>query len=70
MAADNNSTMPTDHEVSDSRGPVVTAVTTWMLVFSFVFVGLRCVSRLVIVKRWSYDDSFIILAWVGAMGQA
>lgn len=50
---------------NDNHGPVVTAVTAWMLAFSGAFIVLRCVSRLMIVKRWGWDDSFIIVAWVG-----
>ena len=49
---------------NENHGPVVTAVTAWMLAFSSAFVILRCISRLGIVKRWGWDDTFIIVAWV------
>lgn len=49
-----------------NRGPVVLAVTTALLVASSVFVVLRFISRIGIVKRISWDDYFILLAWVRA----
>lgn len=56
-----------DHsDAFPNRGPVVLAVTTALLVASSVFVVLRLVSRIGIVKRISWDDYFIILAWVRA----
>lgn len=42
------------------------AVTTALLVASSVFVILRLISRIGILKRISWDDYFIILAWVRA----
>ncbi len=62
-----NATVATNNEnqPDQNRGPVVIAVTLWLLGFSTIFVGLRIVSRLGIIKKWSWDDSFIILAWVG-----
>ncbi len=49
---------------ADSSGSVVSAVTILLLVLSFVFVALRVVSRLQVVKRWTWDDSLIVAAWV------
>lgn len=49
-----------------NRGPVVLVVTTALLVASSVFVVVRFVSRIGIVKRISWDDYFILLAWVRA----
>jgi len=46
------------------RGPAVLAVTTTTLVTASVFVGLRLVSRIAIVKNVTWDDHFIVLAWV------
>ena len=40
------------------------AVTTAMLVCSTVFVVLRLISRIGIVRRLGWDDRFMILAWV------
>ncbi|KAI9880983.1 MAG: hypothetical protein M1830_009477 [Pleopsidium flavum] len=51
-----------------NRGPVVLAVTTALLVASSIFVILRLVSRIGIVRRISWDDYFIVLAWLIAFG--
>jgi len=48
-----------------SRGPAVLVVTVIMMVLATVFVLLRMVSRIGIVKRVTLDDYFMILAWVG-----
>lgn len=48
----------------ENRGPVVLAVTIALLCVSTVFVVLRLISRLGVVKRVSADDYFIVLAWV------
>lgn len=40
------------------------AVTAAMLVCSTVFVVLRLISRIGIVRRLGWDDHFMILAWV------
>ncbi|RYP64867.1 hypothetical protein DL771_008582 [Monosporascus sp. 5C6A] len=50
------------------RGPAVFAVTTGTIVLASVFVGARIVSRVGIVRRWSWDDYFIVLAWILAFG--
>ncbi|KAE9991048.1 hypothetical protein EG327_000587 [Venturia inaequalis] len=47
-----------------SRGPAVLVVTVVMTVLATVFVLLRMLSRIAIVKRVTLDDCFIILAWV------
>jgi hypothetical protein len=47
-----------------SRGPVVMAVTGAMLVLATLFVLLRLISRFGVVRRISWDDYFMILAWV------
>ena len=39
-----------------------------MVAWSSAVILLRVVSRLGVVKRWGWDDSFIILAWVLALG--
>ena len=66
MSAISNSTA---HESglnpNDDNGHIVTAVTAWLLAFSTVFVALRCVSRLGIVRRWLWSDTLIVAAWVG-----
>ncbi|KAF2490913.1 MFS general substrate transporter [Lophium mytilinum] len=56
-----------DHHVV-SRGPVVLGVTTATIVCATVFVVLRLISRIGIVRRVGWDDHFIILAWVLAFG--
>ncbi|MCJ1448879.1 MAG: hypothetical protein MMC23_009398 [Stictis urceolatum] len=68
-AALNTSLASADHFVpNETRGPVVLAVTLWTLGFSTIFVVLRCISRLGIVKRWSWDDSSVVVAWFLAFG--
>lgn len=47
-----------------SRGPAVLIVTVIMMVLATVFVLLRMVSRIGIVKRVTLDDYFMMLAWV------
>ncbi len=46
------------------RGPVVLAVTTAVIVTSTIFVVLRLISRIGIVRKTSWDDYLIVLAWV------
>ena len=48
-----------------SRASEVLTVTIIMLCLSTAFVVLRLISRFGIVKRISYDDYAIMLAWVG-----
>lgn len=48
------------------RGPVVVAITIALLIVSTVFVTLRLISRVGIVKKVTLDDWFIVLSWVGA----
>ncbi|MCJ1392249.1 hypothetical protein MMC18_005116 [Xylographa bjoerkii] len=50
------------------RGPVVLAFTVAFLGVSTLFVALRLVSRIGIVKRVTSDDYFIVLAWLLAFG--
>ena len=50
------------------RGPAVFAVTTATLVLATVFVAARLVCRATVVKQVSWDDYFIILAWLLAFG--
>ncbi len=52
-----------DNVVIQDRGPAVFAVTTSTLVLATVFVAARLVSRIGIVRRVSWDDYIIILAW-------
>ena len=55
---------PGNQDATENNGPVVTAVTLWFLVTSSVFVILRCVSRIGVVKNWSWADTCIVFAWV------
>lgn len=50
------------------RGPAVFGVTTATLVLASVFVAARLVCRIGIVRRMSWDDYFMILAWLFAFG--
>ncbi|KAI3318021.1 fucose permease [Xylariaceae sp. AK1471] len=52
----------------ESRGPVVFAVTTGTLVLATVFVAARLACRTFIVRQVSWDDYFIIIAWILAFG--
>lgn len=53
---------------TSSRGPAVLAVTAATLVCCTLFVVLRLVSRLGIVRKPGYDDLFMLVAWVLAFG--
>lgn len=50
------------------RGPAVFAVTTGTFVLASCFVAARLVSRSCIVRQVTWDDYFIIIAWVLAFG--
>lgn len=50
--------------VAQNRGPTVLAVTAAMIVLATIFVFFRLVSRIGIVKKVTWDDYFILLAWV------
>lgn len=47
-----------------SRGTPVVVVTAIMMVLATIFVLLRMISRVGIVRRVALDDYFMILAWV------
>ena len=51
-------------EALQNRGPVVLTITLAFLVVSTVFVVLRLISRIGVVKKVTWDDHFIVLAWV------
>ncbi|KAJ3568867.1 hypothetical protein NPX13_g6275 [Xylaria arbuscula] len=51
-----------------NRGPVVFAVTTGTLVLASVFVAARLACRKFIVRQVSWDDYFIVIAWLLAFG--
>jgi len=53
-----------------NRGPAAFAVTTATLVLSTVFVVSRLICRAGIVRRVSWDDYFIALAWFLAFGMS
>ena len=54
--------------VTQDRSRIVLAVTTAMISCATVFVALRLVSRIGIVKKIMVDDYFIILAWLISFG--
>lgn len=56
--------MSETNDAIQNRGPVVLAVTIAFLVASTVFVLLRLISRIGIVRKVSKDDYAIVLAWV------
>ena len=49
---------------AQNRGPTVLTVTIIMLALSTVFVAVRMISRVGVVKKVSSDDYAIVLAWV------
>ncbi|KAF2872470.1 major facilitator superfamily domain-containing protein [Massariosphaeria phaeospora] len=58
---------PNPHDFA-TRGPAVLAVTATTLVVCSVFVALRLISRVAIVRKTGWDDYTIILAWILAFG--
>lgn len=48
----------------DDRGSSVFAVTTATLILASLFVAARLYARLAIVRQFTYDDWFIISAWL------
>ena len=54
---------------NQNRGSVVLAVTIAHIVASTIFVVLRLISRVGIVRKVSRDDYFIILAWVSTLSR-
>lgn len=57
-----------DHDNLYGRSQTTLAVTIFMLVVCIVFVGLRMLSRVAIVKKVTIDDYFMLLAWVITVG--
>lgn len=53
---------------AESRGPAVLSTTAAVISLSTIFVALRLVSRIGIVKKFSLDDILIVLAWICAFG--
>ncbi|KAI9801270.1 MAG: hypothetical protein M1833_002840 [Piccolia ochrophora] len=60
--------MAVDGDDVDSRGPAVLAVTVTTIAISTFFTLLRMVSRIAIVRKVSWDDYFLVLAWTIAFG--
>jgi hypothetical protein len=52
------------NDLLDSRSGVVFAVSLFSVIASFLFVILRMISKVAILRKTSWDDSFVILAWV------
>lgn len=52
-----------DHDVA-SRGPSVLIVTIIFLVLATIFVTLRMISRIWLVKKVNADDYVMLFAWV------
>ncbi|KAL5120097.1 hypothetical protein ACEQ8H_001922 [Pleosporales sp. CAS-2024a] len=51
-----------------TRGPVVLGVSATMLALSSVFVGMRLISRFMVIRKPGWDDYAMILAWLFAFG--
>ena len=66
MSANSSSSSINDvaAQASQDRGPIVLTITIVLLIASTVFVALRLVSRIGVVKKVTWDDHFIVLAWV------
>lgn len=52
-------------QLNSSHRPSVLGGTISSLVIASLFVAARIFTRLKIVKRFGWDDGWIILAWVG-----
>ncbi|KAH8730187.1 MFS monosaccharide transporter-like protein [Phaeosphaeriaceae sp. PMI808] len=52
----------------DTRGPLVMGVSAATLALCSLFVGLRLISRFIVVRKPGWDDYAMILAWVLAFG--
>jgi hypothetical protein len=52
------------NDLLDSRSGVVFAVSLFSVIASFLFVILRMISKVAILRKTSWDDYFVILAWV------
>ncbi|KAG5978793.1 hypothetical protein E4U55_005939 [Claviceps digitariae] len=62
-----SSTSAEDHGSVPNRGPAVFAVTTATLALASVFVGARMICRRCIVRRVTWDDRIVCLAWLLAL---
>ncbi|KAG5964865.1 hypothetical protein E4U56_002048 [Claviceps arundinis] len=62
-----SSTSEGDDGTVPNRGPSVFAVTTATLALASVFVGARIICRYWIVRRVTWDDRIMILAWILAL---
>ncbi|KAG6079458.1 hypothetical protein E4U15_003746 [Claviceps sp. LM218 group G6] len=62
-----SSTSEDDDGTVPNRGPSVFAVTTATLALASVFVGARIICRYWIVRRVTWDDRIMILAWILAL---
>jgi hypothetical protein len=51
-----------------SRGPVVMGVSAATLALCSLFVGMRLISRFMVVRKPGWDDFAMILAWMIAFG--
>ncbi|KAK5717488.1 hypothetical protein LTR17_016102 [Elasticomyces elasticus] len=60
----------TRHGDFTQRAETVLAVTISMVVLSTIFVFFRLVSRAAIVKKFLWDDAFIVVAWLLGCGLA
>lgn len=63
-----NSEHDDDHGKFRGRSEAVLAVTIVMLLLCTVFVFFRMLSRTLVVKRITWDDYFMVLAWGLAVG--
>ena len=59
--------MSSNGDIAD-RGPAAFAVTTGTLALASCFVAARLYCRAGIVRHVSWDDYFIVIAWILAFG--
>ncbi|KAG6029328.1 hypothetical protein E4U41_000390 [Claviceps citrina] len=62
-----SSTSAEAHGLVPNRGPAVFAVVTATLALASVFVGARMICRYCIVRRGTWDDRVMLLAWLLAL---
>jgi len=60
-------TVDTNHDFA-TRSPTVMGVSAATLALSSLFVGLRLISRFVVVRKPGWDDYTMIAAWILAFG--
>jgi hypothetical protein len=58
---------PEQITMGENRGPQLIGVNSFMLVFSWIFVGMRCYCRIFMARSFGVDDCFCLLAQVQSL---